>query len=405
MIELEHSPLGGSSAHRFMSCIAAFLLHREQLMTGTFEDIVSDFAELGTGAHEVAALAVSTRTEPFEYLSETFNGYRVGWEDEINLDAIQIYFNECMRIIDEANGTGVLLIEDTIKLPEIHPLLKGTVDFGWWSSAGVKLRDYKNGEGIGVAAFRNRQLLYYGFLMIMSVPELRDGRRDLPVSLGIVQPNFYGIYEEPDVWETNVGEVLDWGNNELLPHMRYLSDRSRVELPTYDEHTPGEHCQFCPVMLECVKHREAFETYYSADEEFSFMLSNEEIDALYAKREQARRFMKTLETVVYARKVAGAEIKSAKLVEKQTQRVWKPGAEAAIKKAFGTQAYTPSKVLSPAALEKLSSQGKAMALEYGYKPESNSLVIAPLTDRRPEAKRKDNASIFAHVAAAAIEDF
>jgi hypothetical protein len=39
----------------------------------------------------------------------------------------------------------------------------------------------------------------------------------MPVSLGIVQPNFYGVFEAPDVWETTVGFVLDWGNNELLP--------------------------------------------------------------------------------------------------------------------------------------------------------------------------------------------
>ena len=47
MIELEHSPLGGSGAHRFMTCKGSFLLHREQLQAGTFENIESEFAALG----------------------------------------------------------------------------------------------------------------------------------------------------------------------------------------------------------------------------------------------------------------------------------------------------------------------------------------------------------------------
>jgi hypothetical protein len=45
-----------------------------------------------------------------------------------------------------------MLLEDTIHLPEVHPLLRGTVDFGFWSMKdGIFLRDYKNGEGIGVS--------------------------------------------------------------------------------------------------------------------------------------------------------------------------------------------------------------------------------------------------------------
>ena len=161
MIELEHSPLGGSAAHRFMTCTASFLLQREQIQDGTFENIESEYAKLGTGAHELGATALTEGAEPFEYIGEEFNGYLVGWPDGIDLDAVQIYFNDCMKILDTRKEQGNLLLETTIHLPHIHPLFKGTVDFGFWSlSDGVKLRDYKNGEGIGVAAPGNRQMLY-----------------------------------------------------------------------------------------------------------------------------------------------------------------------------------------------------------------------------------------------------
>ncbi len=393
MIELEHSPLGGSGAHRFMTCAGSFLLHREQLKNGTFESIESEFAKEGTAAHELCAAAVATQTEPYEFLGEQFGGYLAGWPGGLSLDAAHIYFNDCMRILDNRKEAGTLLIEQTIHLPEIHPLLRGTVDFGFWSrSDGVKLRDYKNGEGIGVAAPGNRQLRYYAFLMIMSDQWLRAADRSMPVSLGIVQPNFYGIFEEPDIWETTLGEVLDWGHNELLPCMNDLMSRIEIFI---EDFVTGEHCQFCPVMLDCPKMQKAFKEYAEASEDFISMLTNEELNAYYVERENVRRFMKTLETTVHARLIGGGSIPSAKLVEKKVARVWKPGAAAALQAAFGDKAYKTREMISPAAAEKLSSRGKELALEYGYKPESAGLSVAPLTDPRPEAKPRGNASTFA----------
>lgn len=393
MIELEHSPLGGSGAHRFMTCKGSFLLHREQLQNGTFENIESEFAKLGTAAHELCAKALVEQKEPYEYLGDQFGEYLAGWPEGLSLDAAHIYFNDCMRILDTRKERGTLLIEQTIHLPEIHPLLRGTVDFGFWSrSDGVKLRDYKNGEGIGVAAPGNRQLLYYAFIMVMSDQWLRAADRSMPVSLGIVQPNFYGIFEEPDIWETTLGEVLDWGHNELLPCMNDLMSRIEIFI---EDFVTGEHCQFCPVMLDCPKMQKAFKEYAEASEDFIAMLTNEELNAYYVERENVRRFMKTLETTVHARLIGGGSIPSAKLVEKKVARVWKPGAAAALQAAFGDKAYKAREMISPAAAEKLSSRGKELALEYGYKPESAGLSVAPLTDPRPEAKPRGNATTFA----------
>ncbi len=396
MIHLEHSPLGGSGAHRFMACTGSFLMHRHQLETDTFEHVESEYAKLGTAAHEVCARSVAEAIEPFEFLGEEVDGYMVGWPDGIDLDAIQVYFNACMRVLDRRKERGYLLIEETIHLPDLHPLLRGTVDFGFWSlTDGLDLLDYKNGEGIGVAAAGNKQLLYYAFLMVMSDHRLRGGPRDLPVRLGIVQPNFYGKFDEPDIWEVTLGFVIDWGHEQLLPRMNALM----VERPYTDEDfVPGEHCQFCPVLLDCPKMQRAFEEYAAADEEFIAMLSNEELDRYYAMRGQARRFMNALESTVHARLIGGAKITSAKLVEKHTNRVWKPGAQAALIAAFGDKAYEPKKIKSPAAVEKLSTLGKELALEYGYKPDANGLSVAPLSDPRPEAKPKGNATVFENFA-------
>jgi hypothetical protein len=118
------------------------------------------------------------------------------------------------------------------------------------------------------------------------------------------------------------------------------------------------------------------------------MLTDQDLDRFYGMREQARRFMTALENTVHHRLVGGSKIPSAKLVEKKTNRVWKPGAAAALKAAFGDKAFTTAEIKSPAQIEKLSSRGKELALEYGYKPESHGLSVAPLSDPRPQAKPK-----------------
>lgn len=401
MIELEHSPLGASGAARWFNCEGSFLLHRELLEAGEFEPRESEFARLGTAAHELAAKCLQEQREPWEFIGQHIGGYLVGnnGDYEIKPDAVAIYTNECERIWPR-DGLGAALIEETIHLPDAHPLLKGTVDFGYWSkNRGAHLRDYKNGEGVGVSAPLNKQLLYYAFLFVLKFDWLRTSApKDFPMTLGIVQPNFYGVYEAPDIWETTLGVVRDWGYDELLPRMNKLMLTRDIDDRDFN---PGDHCQFCPVMLECPKAQAAFttftdETHVINGEVFLDMLENEELDAFFSKRALARKFMSALEDTVKGRLMSGAKMEHAKLVEKQTQRAWRPGAAAALEKAFGPKAYVPAKLKSPAQIEDLSSRGKEMAQEWGYKPDASGLSVAGMDDRRPAAvPQTSNAKAFA----------
>ena len=389
MIELEHSPLGGSGAHRFLECAGSFLLHRELYEAGELEDTESEYAKIGTAAHELAARCLLEEREPFEFIGETFNGYKVG--EEINPVAVQVYVNECERLMPR-DGKGKTLIEQTMTHPEVHPYLKGTVDFAYWSSKkGLYLRDYKNGEGIGVSAVNNKQLLYYAFLLILDNKWLMGSApKDFPMNLGIVQPNYYGTFEDADVWETTLGHVMEWGYNTLLKRMNDLVVTKDVDDSDF---VSGSHCQFCPVLLDCPRMQEAYRTFANG-EEFVAMLTDEELEAFYKVREDARRFMKALDDTVKARLTGGSDIPSAKLVETRTQRTWKPEAEVALKAAFGKNAYQPGKLKSPAQIEKLSSRGKEMAVEYGFMPDATKLSLAPIDDPRPAAKGTANERVF-----------
>ena len=401
MIEFEHSPLGGSAAKRFMNCGASFLLQRLLMLHGEYEaPPTSDFADKGTAAHLLAASCLENGMEPFEFVGDKIGDYTVH-PDDLDPEAVAVYVNYCNAIVDAGRDdpTARTLIEKTFHLREVHPLFKGTVDFAHWRLGGKKglwLVDYKNGEGVGVESYRNLQLVYYACLLIMAHEELRKLPFDFPVYLGIVQPNFWGTFEEPEIWVTDIRTIFETGRNEILPMMERLTNDKREMVPV-DEFVSGDHCQFCPVMLDCPKLRRAFETYAHQDE-FIEMLKNEELSALYALREDARRYGSELEKVVFARKLAGQEIPSAKLVEKQVRRVFRAGAEDAARKRFGENAYNPRKLKSPHQFEKMSSDGKSFALEWGFKPDSDRLTVAPLSDRRPETKPKGNAEVFKNFA-------
>jgi hypothetical protein len=143
-----------------------------------------------------------------------------------------------------------MLLEDTIHLPKIHPLFKGTVDFGFWSmSDGVFLRDYKNGEGIGVSAPGNKQLLYYGALMIFNIGRIcraTCGCRSGSCSRISTASSKSRTCGKPRRFRARLG------NERIAPAHECLTDRD-IPGSIEDDFKPGGWCQFCPVLLDCPK--------------------------------------------------------------------------------------------------------------------------------------------------------
>lgn len=390
-----HSLLGGSGAKRWLKCAGSYLLASDQQASGELEDNSSEYAQLGSAAHVLAAGCLEHGREPFDYLGVKYDGFTVG--KEIELDAISIYVNECRSIM--ASGEGRVLIEGQLHHKEVHPALKGTVDFAFYiEKSALILRDYKHGEGIAVPAYDNDQLKYYAYLCLLEWPDIRD-HPEMIVSLGIVQPR-YNPAEPVDVWETTVSEIAEYGDNVLLPRMQELSVGQDID---EEDFVPGDWCQFCPVLLECPKLSEAFEMFASMEVEPE-MLTDEELSALYEKKEAARRYMTALENTVKSRLIAGREISAAKLVYTRPTRSWKEEAEAALVAELGDNAYTKS-LKSPAQVEKLSSRGKALALEWGYTPESTNLTVASADDKRPAAKPQTGADTFAAFGSSEYEGF
>jgi hypothetical protein len=190
------------------------------------EIVESEYAKLGTAAHELGAMCILQEREPYEFMGWEIGGYIVGNPDGIDPDAVAIYVAECERI-NPRDGKGIVTSKRRCTIPTMHPLLKGTVDFGYVRRSSCTCATTRTAK---VSASRRRAISKcstMGSLQALEHPLRSAGPRKRTVTLGIVQPNFYGIFEAPDVWETDLGTVLDYGHDVLLPRMNALMSTPR----------------------------------------------------------------------------------------------------------------------------------------------------------------------------------
>src|SRR6202012_4127169 len=68
-------------------------------------------------------------------------------------------------------------------------------------------------------------------------------RSDRVVRLRICQPRAYHAHSPVREWSTTAGEIMHWGEHELIPAMQ------RAEIDS--ELNPGKCCHFCPAKLFC----------------------------------------------------------------------------------------------------------------------------------------------------------
>lgn len=360
-----HSPLGASGASRWLACPPSFgLIQRTQP-----EDNESEHAALGTAAHALADLCLSSGKDAWEYTGETIKGFVVGLEDGmIEPDAVQVYLDFVRPLAEQSDVSASELRLGEKWKP--HPLYGGTADFVSVRQFAIEVVDYKHGAGLGVEAVGNVQLQYYA---IGALKELASHLPDdASVEMTIVQPRYAG----PPIktWRQTVGELRAWSRDVMVPGMRTAEAGG-------GDYAPGEHCRFCPAILHCPKQQADFEALNQGPEN----LDDPQLDDLFPKIATVKMFMRAVEARLQARLMEGATFSNVKLVAKRSAgRVWKDGAIDLLAEQLGDDAYT-KKVLSPAEAEKLSKKWKDFVKEYAFLPESTGYNLASATDSQPAA--------------------
>lgn len=376
-----HSPLGASGAYRWMVCPGSVGLSKG------VDDPESEFAALGTAAHALFEYCLSGGSDAWEHIGTEIDPgdgmfYPDPWGgerpprllievDKDMADAVQVALN-AIRSQHPDRNQGNSFIEKPFHCPDLHPLFFGRSDFTFWDQKNRTLHvwDYKHGAGIVVEVKDNPQLMYYGVGML---EQLQLWTEVDQVVLHIAQPRGFHFDGPLRHWAISTLDLEEWLDETLIPAMKH----AEVSRDTKS----GDHCRFCPARtMACPQlegdMNELEELMKTATEKGSVAkLTNTQIGRYLELFDTAKIVAKAANTTAFNRLQAGAKVPGRKLAKSRTNRDWKDGAEKAIKKKFGKDAYTLPVLKSPATVDAMP-EGSALTARYAYKPEGGLTVVA-----------------------------
>lgn len=358
-----HSPLGASSAERWMNCPGSSSLLKLLKLAESDEP---DYRRDGTLAHAQAALCLVEDQDGWEAIDAMREGGMAEEDLAQAADAIQLYLDTVRPIMKVAD---YFEIEEKMYRPDLHPLYFGTADFHAYIEREelLDLTDYKHGVGIAVDAESNVQLMYYAFGLLNRYPSCRR------VRLRIVQPRAFHPLGPIREWEITAEDLAHWAETELLPKMREHEMNKELDA--------GPWCRFCPAKLVCPLLTGLFGAACKADPKEIINISDEALGRHYQLLQGVKFYTAALEKETLARLMASKNIAGTKLVAKKANRVWKPEAKTIIPARLGEAAFEPAEMKSPAAIEKLGGDAKALVAEWAYAP-FNGLTVALYGDKR-----------------------
>lgn len=373
-----HSPLGASSASRWMACPGSVALSAGCPNTSSFA------ADEGTAAHFLGAhclqsitqrdawedagafIAVPDEGEPFFVGDMTYEPkegtVRIFEVDEEMVLHVQFYLDYVRTRVAEVQGE--LIVEQGFDMSELHPDFYGTGDAVIVSDTLIEVVDFKYGVGISVSAVNNPQIRYY-LAGVLDEVTSNDGQ---VLRTTIVQPRGFHHLGPIRSEDLTFDELLAWLHEELIPAAE------RTEEPDAPL-VIGEHCRFCPAgaALKCPKLNNLPEEIMADVPEDAKVLESWEISEHLEKCNAVRILEKNLNAVAYARAMGGETVPGLKLIRKRSDRTWKQGAVEKLEAEYGEKAYS-RKLLTPPAVEKLPG-GKSMVTQLAHKPDAGLTLV------------------------------
>lgn len=372
-----HSPLGPSSAHRWMACPGSVAA------TASIPDKATSYSIEGTAAHTLTEWARLRDRPPSDWLGETVVTKRDGESYGVLID--QAMVDAATTFVDFVNDIpGEAIVEARVSFDPWVPGGFGTADDIRLADGVVAVTDFKYGQGVRVDAARNVQMMLYALGVYHEYGYLYAIER---FDLHVVQPRLDHI----DSWSISVEELLYWAEKELRPAAEATC---KPDAPF----KAGDWCQFCRIRSTCRTRAEAVFAATSGD--FDNLddavakagkrgtLTNDEIAVVLTAIPQIEKWVKDIEAHAMAEIQHGRAVGDYKLVEGRGGRDWGfPDDE--LKKVWVAQGLDPlalyeSKVLTPAKAEKFAGKKADLWKVNGLVVKTRGKpTLAPGSDKRP----------------------
>lgn len=373
--DAEHSKLGASGSSRWMNCAGSVQLIENIKAALNAKELIEfnrpgEPASEGTVAHAVAAAALEEDKDAWEFLGIEITADGITFVvDQEMADGVQVHLDLVRKLMEKYADQGARLYVEEGLSSFLDPDAWGTSDTIIFVP-GVKLIviDFKYGRYIIVEpdSSQNKE---YGY---MACEGFEDSDIE-DVELWITQPR--GPHPKGRVrsYDTTRTELEDWFVDEAVPAMAATRDPNA-------NLTTGPWCRFCPANGERCPALKGETLNLSIDLEPGYM-TGEELGTLMQRGAAIKKYLEKLGEEAFKRVKLGETVAGYKLVRKQTNRIWKKDAEAAIEKKFGEAAFTDPVLLTPPNIEKLDG-GKKLVARWAYKPKNKGLTIAPESDKR-----------------------
>lgn len=366
-----HAKLSPSASTRWIICAGSVPL------SAGMESKSSIFAQEGTDAHsegETDLLGGARATSP----------------------AVLVYVDYVRSLL----GPGTeLYVEKRVKVTKD---IEGTADAIVWDSVDETLYvlDYKNGSGVPVEVRGNTQLMIYGLGALLTT-----GHKPKTVVVGIIQPRC----SHPDgpirLVEYSAMDLLEF-HDKLLDAAERVRDAENtypsapgMSTAEWEEeflHPNEKACRWCLAAPKCPKVKATATSL--ATRVFSPLVNYDPAELAHTldMLPVLEGWVKNVREFAYSEAEAGRPIPGYKLVEKRATRRWAESiTDEYLSKQTGLDVteITESKLLSPAAVEKLLGKGGKTVLEALTVKESSGHTLVHDTDKR-DAVRVDAAGVF-----------